>query len=190
MRVIQGVARWYLRRGRITRIIIFTVIFILPMFLYAHMKVTEEQPLLVQRVNNSLSPSYTNLSTLPEVPFFSLIHNKTIYYIGENLEMYGDNVHKINDTFYIYHVGNGVWGLLVNGGTNDSEVFILTTPVEMNITNISIKRVTLILPIHHVPKFNSTLLTNIICNYVSNTSNPYKAYKENKLVKQYGTLCS
>ena len=187
--VIRGGARWYLRRGRFARILIFTLIFILPMLIYVHVKVSQERVEMTHRLSKNFLNNSRDEIELYHIQFLSLTNNKTVFYIGNTFEMYGDNLYKINSTHYIYKANTDTFGLLVNLEGNTTGIFILTVPVNMKVNGYDISRMTILLPTHNPPKVNSTLIKKIICQYVGDTDNPYKAYKENKLTLSYREIC-
>jgi len=189
LKLLQGMARWYLRRRRIVRILIFLVIFVLPMFMYAYMKAPHKEEIIREAENMTMVPENPLKLNFRTIPFYTLTSGRVVFYIG-NFKLYGSSIYIVNSTTYLYYHDKHTIGLLLDLSGNDTTIFVLTDKVNMTYKNFTISYVTLLLPGNTIPTNIPSWTTTIICKYVGNETNPYNAWKEKTLPSIYDEVCS
>lgn len=189
VKILQGMARWYLRRRRIVRVLIFLVIFVLPMFMYAYMKTPHKEVIVREVEDMNEVPENPLKLNFRSIPFYTLTSGRVVFYIGD-FKLFGNSIYIVNSTTYLYYHDKDSIGILLDLGENDTTIFILTDKTDMSYKNLTVSYITLILPANTLPKTIPSWITPIICKYVGNETNPYNAWKERTLPSIYGEVCS
>jgi len=187
-KTLRGAARWYLRRNRIVRVLIFIVIFVLPIILYAYTKTPSENEIINSMKNmTTLQETHQNLS-FPQISFSTITYGRHIYYIGD-FRLYGNTLFIINSTTYLYYYDKDTLGVILDLSENSTSLFALTSNVNMTYENNTINYVTILLPADKIPANVPSWVLPIICSYVGNFTNPYDAWVKGTLPSIYSNVC-
>jgi len=187
IRVLRGVARWYLRRRGITRFLVFFAVFILPVFAYAYMKLPGMEEALGGG-GAAGSADGQEVEGLPRVPFFSLTSGRAVFYIGD-FRLYGDYVYAVNGTAYIYYRDRGEPALLLDLSGGDGTIFVVTVEADATLMNLRFRHATLILPATRAPQDIPHWALPAVCGLVGGRESPYEAWREGTLPSIYRGAC-
>lgn len=188
LRALRGAARWYLRRGGVSRFLVFFTVFILPILVYAYMKLPGMEEVL-EGAGTAGGVDERVVLGLPRIPFFSLTSGRAVFYIGD-FRLYGDYVYAINGTAYIYYRDRGELALLLDLSGGDNTIFVVTAEVDATFMNLRFRHATLLLPATRAPQHIPHWALPAICRLVGGEESPYEAWREGTLPSTYRGACS
>jgi len=123
-RVLAGFARWYLRRGFLTRVFLFLVFVVLPLSLYYYGQFSE---LYRQAGTADQFPAPAGGAGFPVVPCYRYLEGRELYVVG-SLDVAGD-CYSIGRRMAVFPAEGGVAMLVVEGDPRHAVAVVISLPV-------------------------------------------------------------
>lgn len=142
---IVSIAKWYMRRRLITRLLIFFAIFILPILVYSYWQASIYTTKYTAHVLVEGSGGEGSIR-LPTVPCTRVFRGKTLYIFGA-LSV-PNTCYSLNESVILYEDEGRVNEIILSGNRSEEEAIVLVIPAgnrTLTVNNASIPISTIIL---------------------------------------------
>ena len=150
-RAVTGFARWYMRRGKITKALIIGL-FLMVIFLYSYWK---SEAYIAKYSNPPLVTGEDQVLSLPTVPCRTFFSGRTLYIFGPLTVP--NNCYQLNSSVAVFTEDNKAVEIVLIGNKTSKSAIVLSLPVNVTIqagnTTMHVSRE--ILVIYHAD-FNNT----------------------------------
>ena len=161
--LIIGFAKWYMRRRKITQIMLALLIVVLPVLGYAYFQAKTTPVVQVPTLteNNDILSNYT-----------PILCDQVIRRVDYNTGPFAhrETCYKASDNSYIYMTVTRYGLLVVYNNTSDGKYYLISLPYDMRMGNLSLSYLTIYLKDSGNLTEVSTTLYNILKEYNATTA--------------------